>query len=267
MTIGQAMTRALALLLLTAAVPAMAGEADPLPSGMWDTVKPQLFGDAPTVFDERVVVTAPAIAEDNLNVPVLADARALGEVERIVIFADANPILRVATYEPVAAEPVIGLQVKLQQGGPVRAAALTPDGVWHVGGVFVDAAGGGCTAPAAVHASEDWPAHLGEMHGRAWLQPDGTQRVRLRVYHPMDTGLADGIPAFFVEELEVKDEAGRLLARIEPAEPVSQHPLVTLLLKPQEGTPSLRITGRDTDANLLDGTLPLAWRTSALDLN
>ncbi len=244
-------------LALLAAPPAAAG--DPLNSGNWQWVRDALFDDAETVFDDRVVVRAPTHAEDNLNVPFVVDARALPEVEKIVVFADSNPILRVLTYEPVKAEPFVAAALKMQQGGPVRAAALTPDGVWHVGGVFVDAAGGGCTAPADVHAETDWMDHLGELHARTWMQPDGSQRASLRAYHPMDTGLADGIPAFFIEQLDLKDANGDLLARILPAEPVSQHPMMTVLVKPETGSDVLTIEGRDTEANLIEGQVPLTW--------
>lgn len=252
-------------LLVAIAAPAEAEEADPLASGLWDRARAELFGDEPVVFDARVTVLAPAVAEDNLNVPVVADARALGEVEAMVLFADANPILRIATLEPSRAEPFIGLSLKMEQGGPVRAAARTPDGIWHVSGVNVAAAGGGCTAPASVHAAADWAQHLGELWGRAWLEPDGAQRVRLRAYHPMDTGLAFGHPAFFIDQLDVTDDEGALLARLQPGEPVSQHPVMTLLLRPEPGTRSVRVRGRDSDGNLLEGSLPLAWRTGAPD--
>ena len=233
--------------------------ADPLNSGNWDWVRGFLFEDAETVFDERVVVKAPKFAEDNMNVPFVVDARGLDDVQKIVVFADSNPILRVLSMEPVKAEPFIAASLKMQQGGPVRAAALTPDGVWHVGGVFVDAAGGGCTEPASVHAQDDWMEHLGEMHAKTWPQDDGSQRATIRAYHPMDTGLADGIPAFFIERLDIKDADGELLAHIEPAEPVAQHPSMTVLVRPEEGSAHLTIDGRDTEANLLQGETPLTW--------
>jgi len=211
------------------------------------------------VFDDRVVVKAPSHAEDNMNVPFVVDARALDDVEKIVVFADSNPILRVLTMEPTKAEPFIASALKMQQGGPVRAAALTSDGIWHVGGVFVDAAGGGCTEPASVHAQSDWVDHLGEMHARSWMQSDGSQRATVRLYHPMDTGLADGIPAFFVEKLDIKGAAGEILARIEPAEPVVQHPRMTVLVKPETGSSHLVIDGRDNEANLFQGQVELDW--------
>lgn len=233
--------------------------ADPLNSGNWEWVRDHLFEDAETVFDDRVLVTAPRYAEDNMNVPFVVDARALDDVQKIVVFADSNPILRVLSMEPVKAEPFIAAALKMQQGGPVRAAALTSDGVWHVGGVFVDAAGGGCTEPASVHAESDWVDHLGEMHAKTWLQEDGSQRATVRAYHPMDTGLADGIPAFFIERLDIKDADGEVLARIEPAEPVQQHPRMTVLVHPANGSSNLLIDGRDTEANLLEGSIPLDW--------
>ena len=249
---------AAALTLLVNPV-AAATAADPLNSGNWEWVRDFLFDDAETVFDDRVVVKAPRHAEDNMNVPFVVDARALGDVRKIVVFADSNPILRVLSMEPVKAEPFIASSLKMQQGGPVRAAALMSDGVWHVGGVFVDAAGGGCTEPASVHAQDDWMEHLGEMQARTWLQDDGTQRATIRAYHPMDTGLADGIPAFFIERMDVKTADGELLAHIEPAEPVAQHPSMTVLVRPEAGTDHLLIDGRDTEANLLQGQIPLNW--------
>lgn len=253
------MIRAAAVVLSLTLLSSPPALADPLNSGNWDWVRGFLFEDAETIFDDRVVVKAPKYAEDNMHVPFVVDARGLEGVQKIVVFADSNPILRVLTMEPVKAEPFIAASLKMQQGGPVRAAALTPDGVWHVGGVFVDAAGGGCTEPASVHAQDDWMDHLGEMHARAWLQEDGSQRATIRAYHPMDTGLADGIPAFFIESLDVKDANGELLAHIEPAEPVAQHPSMTVLVRPGEGSDHLLIDGRDTEANLLKGQTALHW--------
>jgi sulfur-oxidizing protein SoxY len=181
---------------------AVSKEADPLQSTMWADMRDRLFGGAPVLFDDRVSVHAPGNAEDALNVPVTVDAGGFGAVEEIVVFADLNPIPKILSYRPVGARPYIGLRFKVQQTTPVRAAARTPDGVWHVGGIRVDAAGGGCTSPALAHGDPEWSRHLGEVQARAWArkEPDAV-RVRFRVRHPQDTGLAAGIPAFFIEEL------------------------------------------------------------------
>jgi sulfur-oxidizing protein SoxY len=256
--------RAALIVGLLVAAPPVAATEDPLRSGVFDLMHAELLGGGPYVFDDRVAVAAPAHAEDNMVVPITVDARALADVEEIVVFADLNPIPLVARFRPEKAAPYLSLRLQLEQGGPIRAAARTASGTWHVGGRFVDAAGGGCTAPAEVHASSGWPAHLGEVWGRAWPEGDGVQRVKVRTYHPMDTGLADGIPAFYVDALRVRGADGEVLAEIRPFEPVSEHPVFTLLVEPPAGSETLRIDGRDTDANTFEGTVPLSWTMSAL---
>ena len=118
---------------------------DPLGSSRWGDMKREFFRDERLVFDERVKVSAPATAEDAMNVPVKVDASALAGVEEVLVFADFNPIVKALSFEPGQARSVLGFRLKLQQSTPVRAAARTTDGVWHVGGTWVNTTGGGCT--------------------------------------------------------------------------------------------------------------------------
>ncbi len=150
---------------------AMAAEAsaDPLKSIMWQQMYEQHFSGKPVVFDSRVIVVAPKMAEDQTAIPVTVDARALGQVQEIVVITDLNPIQKVLSYEPVQAEPYISFRFKAEQGTPVRAAALTGDGVWHIGGVYVDAAGGGCSSLALAHGKPDWVSRLAEVRAKIWL--------------------------------------------------------------------------------------------------
>jgi sulfur-oxidizing protein SoxY len=257
----------LALAMALSAAPAVVDQ-DPFRSVMWDDMRAVILGGGAVVFDQRVRVTAPASAEDALNVPVMVDASSLdaeSKVEEIVVFADMNPIPRILNYRPASAKPVIGLRLKLQQATPIRAAARTGDGVWHVGGVFVDAAGGGCTSPALAHGDPQWERHLGEVQARAWGQAaDGAVRVRFRIRHPMDTGLAPGIPAFYLERLALHDGQGRELGQIDTFEPVSENPVFTLEIQPQPDARTLRLTGRDNNGTPVLGDIPLPWRQSAL---
>ncbi|MCG7957857.1 MAG: hypothetical protein JAY69_02210, partial [Candidatus Thiodiazotropha taylori] len=82
--------RICSLLLLLLATPlglvAAEAPADPLNSVMWHEMHQRLLDGAPVVFDERVQVSAPAVAEDSLNLPLWIDATALGEVERLLVF-------------------------------------------------------------------------------------------------------------------------------------------------------------------------------------
>ncbi len=226
---------------------------DPLNSVMWQQMHERLLGGAPVVFDERVRVSLPRSAEDSMNLPLWVDASELGEVQRLILFAELNPIPKVLEMEPLKAAPRIGLRIKVQQTTPVRAAAMTPDGVWHVGGGLVDAAGGGCTAPSVGSSSSDWAEHLGEVSARLWQRRDYS-RLRARLIHPMDTGLVDGIPAFYLESLELRDPGGALLARLSLYEPVAENPLLTLDL-PKVNQVTLQ--GRDNNGNPLQARVYL----------
>lgn len=241
--------------------------ADPLGSPVWVDLAKKVFGDAPVVFDERVKVVVPSVVENQAQVPVSADARALPNVERVVVLTDLNPIQHVLTLTPVQAkaDAYISFRLKVEQATPVRAAALTSDGVWHVGGVFLDAAGGGCSSPAMAREDADWTTTVGKAQGKIWRNADGTARLRLRIRHPMDTGLAkDNTPAFFIEKLDVKGSSGDALATVEFFEPVSEDPTMTLSIKPQATDASVAVDGRDNNGNIYRSVVPAPWNQSAL---
>ena len=75
-------------------------------------------------------------------------------------------------------------------------------------------------------------------------------RVRLRIIHPMDTGLMAGVPAFHLEEVVLKDDAGKRLMRLEISQPVSENPVFTLNRGAVQG--SLMVSGRDNNGNMFD---------------
>lgn len=257
------------MMLFATAIPAHADAApDPLESPVWSDLAKKTFGDATFVFDDRVKIIVPEVVENQAQVPVSADARALPNVERLVVLTDLNPIQHVLTLTPVAtkAEPFVSFRLKVEQGTPVRAAALTSDGIWHVGGVFLQAAGGGCSSPAMAREDADWTTTVGNAQGKLWRNADGTARLRLRVRHPMDTGLAkDSTPAFFIEKLDVKGAGGEALATVELFEPVSEDPTLTLSVKPQATDASIAVDGRDNNGNIYRSVVPAPWNQSALD--
>jgi len=240
----------LALSAMLAGAAAADIPADPLRSPSWDVMVRAFLSGAPVVFDERVKVFLPRAAEDALNVPVQVDARALDGVTRILVFADLNPIPHILEYRPVRARPEIAFRFKVEQSTPVRAAVLAGDGVWHVGGGWLTAAGGGCTTPSLGTGKQQWSDVLGQVSARLWARPDGGTRLRLRTMHPMDTGLAAGIPKFYIELITLTDDAGNELAQIEPWEPVSENPMISLDL---DGDGPVRIIGRDIQGNRIAG--------------
>jgi len=230
---------------------------DPYRSLAWPDLRAAYLDAAPLRFDGRVQVLGPAFAEDPMNVPIRVQVDpSLGAVERVVVLVDRNPIQRVLEFRPGAALPAIGFRFKLEQASPVRAAAKLADGRWVVGGTWVDAAGGGCTVAGASRQDGSWSRTLGQVHGRLFSRAgEGAARLRLQVMHPMDTGLAAGIPAFYVQQLAVQDAQGRELARLATYEPVSENPVFSLdFAQPPAG--GLQIVGADNNGNRIASRLP-----------
>lgn len=247
----------LVLFLLLGMAPLEAAPVDdPLKSTMWNDRSERLFADAPVEFDARVKVIAPSIVENEAQVPLTADARQLDGVQKLIVFADLNPIQHVLTLFPAKAAPYVSFRMKVERGTPVRAAALTSDGVWHVGGIYLDAAGGGCSAPAMARKDAAWSGTLGQTHGRLWREAGGLARARFRVRHPMDTGLArDNTPAYFIERIELKGAGGERLAALETFEPLSEDPTLTLLVRLGPDSLALEIEGRDNNGRIYRASL------------
>lgn len=233
----------IAALLVTASAPALAAPADPLHSPMWEHHAARLFGKDAVAFDQRVAVRIPEIAENQRVFPVTVDARALPHVRRIVLFADLNPIPVAVDYAPTGAEPFLATRIKLDQRTPVRAAVQTEDGTWHVGGSWIDAAGGGCSAPPVSRVKGDWADHLGEVRAGQWPEKAGETRLRMTFRHPMDTGLVENIPAYNIERLTLRDGSGRSLGEMQIFGSVAEDPAFTLVVK---ATGAISFEARDT---------------------
>ncbi|WP_342130963.1 quinoprotein dehydrogenase-associated SoxYZ-like carrier [Hydrogenophaga sp. OTU3427] len=228
---------------------------DPLGAMTWPTLRRQHLGQSPMRFSQEVKVLGPAFADDAMNVPLLVDARALagsgGGIARIRVVVDRNPVREVLDFEPLRALPMLAFRFRLEQASPVRAMVLTRDGQWHVGGTWVQAAGGGCTVPGLTRADGSWSRTLGQVQARLFPNViEGSHRLRLRVMHPMDTGLVAGIPAFYIEQLQLTDAQQRPLWRLALHEPVSENPLLTFELGERPQAP-LRLSGRDNNGNLI----------------
>jgi sulfur-oxidizing protein SoxY len=248
----------LALLLLAASTLGTAATLppDPLKSVMWENMASRFF-PGEVVIDQRVIVMAPVDAEDQMQVPVTVDATALEDVVEIVAVADLNPIPHIMSLRPLQAQPFVGFRVKLEQATPIRAAVRTSDGVWHVNGTYVNAAGGGCTAPAAAHGTNNWYDTLGQTRAISRRETNDLARLLLRMRHPMDTGLADGIPVFYMNEVKIRDEQGVALADVDLFEPISENPTLTLKPKVSSDSSELSVYARDTEGHEFEFNVPV----------
>ena len=247
--------QALSIVLLCALASQAAAvivEGDPVQSPSWDSMHERFLAGEPYVFDDAVKVFAPDYAEDSLNVPVAFDASAISGVRQIVVLADLNPLPMVLRFTPLDVDPSLAFRFKLQQGSPVRVAVLGEDDIWHVGSTWINAAGGGCTAPSVGMASGNWTDTIGDVSAKVFPRAEGN-RLKLRVMHPMDTGLADGIPRFHLEVMTLRDaHSGDVIAEIELFEPISENPLLSFDVGDHD---AFTLDGSDNNANTVSADI------------
>ena len=111
----------------------------------------------------------------------------------------------------------------------------------------------------------DWSATVGQTQGRLWREPGGATRVRIRMRHPMDTGLTrDNVPAFFIERLELAASSGASLAKVEMFEPVSEDPTLTMLVRLPASDAALVVDGRDNNGTRYRSLIPASWKQSEI---
>ncbi|MBC8269182.1 MAG: quinoprotein dehydrogenase-associated SoxYZ-like carrier [Rhodospirillaceae bacterium] len=239
----------LSVLVLANVASAGAPPKDPFNSPMWGWVYEEILEQGQVIFDDRVKVDAPDSAEGNFQVPVSVRVDGLDDVTEIILIVDLNPILKTAKFTPNKARPYFALRVKMGQASVIRAAARTKDGVWHLGGKYVDASGGGCTVPSVQMAAADWESNLNNVQAQIWPRENGVDRIRTRIIHPMDTGLSGNIPAFFMEHLSIKNAEGVELAHLQTFEPVSEDPVITFEVDAVGETGGYSISGMDNNGN------------------
>jgi len=227
---------------------------DPLASVQWPALQKDYFGSAAVSFDARVKVSGPRFADDALNVPIAIDATELAadgtRIVRMVVIVERNPIRKVLEFEPRGVLPRLTFRFKLEQASPVRVAVLDQHGAWHVGSVHIDASGGGCTVSGASRADGSWSTTLNNVQTRYFRDIVGgnSARLRLRIMHPMDTGLVAGIPAFYIEKVTLATDSGQALFQLALYEPISENPTFSFDFGTKPTT-MLRLTGTDNNGN------------------
>ena len=220
-------------------------ERDPFGSAVWaDLVDTELDGGT-VVYDNSLFLAIPDRVEEPHNVPVLVKlTKALGPITEIALFAENNPIQTALRVYPHRRLQSVGFNIRLEQSTPVRAAVRDAEGIWHVASrrVFV-AVPGGCSevSPGAV-------TDIGEIALKQFDRAGGSSRLKVKINHPMHTGLAadeDGetIPAYYVEKVAIEDEQGPIADLVTWAA-LSSDPVFTLDMP--ERQQSVRVSATDS---------------------
>lgn len=249
--IGGAVAAAALLLAGAGAGAADGNERDPLGSEVWADLLETELGGGPVVYGGGLHLTMPDRVEDPFSVPVMIKlTRGFGDVAEVALFAENNPIRTVVRIVPHRFIRAVGFNIRLEGSGPVRAAAMNADGVWHVVHKRVDVlVPGGCSAPNGATASA-----VGEIAVRQFDRAGGASRLKLKINHPMDTGFAvadDGetTPAWYIRRVELADENGAI-ATLATHAALSSDPV--FLFDLVDGRSEVRVRAEDSEGALFE---------------
>lgn len=204
------------LVFLVALAPSVA-LANPLVTEAWQDILDLEFEGAQVVYDDSVGLLLPDQVDEAFSVPLVVDMRKAGyEVAEIALFVENNPFPQVARIYPAQPIHAIGFNIRLEETTPVRVAAMDREGVWHVAHreVHVSSPGGCQAAPPRSYLS------TGEVTMRQFVRPDGHSRLKLKIGHPMHTGLATSeatgevIPAHYIDQMTVGGHQGDLATMV-----------------------------------------------------
>lgn len=243
--------------LALAPLPGLAADAgDPLASDVWPELAHGFLGDGPVVYDEALRLVMPDWVEDSHSVPVVIKLTDdLGPVSEIYLFAENNPIQAAVQVFPRRPLQAVGMNIRLEQSTPVRAAALDAAGVWHVASVAVTVnSPGGCSTLSAGAGA----GALGEIAMTRFERAGGASRLKVRISHPMHTGFAaddagEPIPAFYIDHVRIEDEAGPI-ADMATWAALAADP--SFFFDLAEGRKTVRVTAGDTEGHAFAASEP-----------
>lgn len=255
------MTRPFVRLLAALAVAAVSwsAAAEPPETEAWQDILDLEFEGAEVVHDESFQLVVPDRVEEAFSVPVVVGfSDTPFAVTEIALFAENNPFPQVVRAWPRRPLQAMGLNIRLERSTPVRAAARDEAGVWHVVRRDVDVATpGGCSAGAVGGLP------VGDIAMRQFVRPNGVSRLKVRIGHPMHTGLATDeatgavIPARHLDRVVIDGDSGAL-AELRLWASVAGDP--TLMFDFPETQRSVRVSATDTDEALFS----LAARPSTI---
>ena len=223
---------------------------DPALSENWAQVRDDYAITGEVVFDDDIKVIMQDFVEEPHEVSLVVKIpENLQRMQEFVLLIENNPIQKAYHMYPHRPIETVGMNIRLEDDSPVRAALKDETGKWHVGSkmVFVKSPGG-CSLPSCDPETQIClTGEIGKIRISQFNREGGAWRVKTKITHPMDTGFVvddngEVVPAYYIDRVDFSDENGAI-AEIETYAALSTNPVIMLDL-PTRGQ-NIRINVRD----------------------
>ena len=112
---------------------------DPKNSEVWNDLQNELLGENANVFfvDDIKLIMQDYIEEAHKVPLIVTLPKRLQNFNKFILLIENNPIQQVISLKPYRAIEALGMNVRLEDDSPIRAAVLDNEGNWHVGSKVV----------------------------------------------------------------------------------------------------------------------------------
>ncbi|MGA1932049.1 quinoprotein dehydrogenase-associated SoxYZ-like carrier [Arcobacter sp. YIC-464] len=219
---------------------------NPIDSPTFEDLIKQIIGNQKYIFDdENIQIKVPNFADNPVQVPIYVNASKIKDAQRMIIFADLNPIPRIVDMQTTKILPIISTNIKVAQETPLRALILDSKGIWHIGSKNIRSNGGGCDVSSQASTNSDFAKFLGKTKGKVFEKKD-KNRIKASIFHPMETGLIFGNVEFYINTITIKNDK-EILSTIKTSSAISENP--RFIFETQDNSKSYKMNFLDNDGN------------------
>ncbi|MGP2656413.1 quinoprotein dehydrogenase-associated SoxYZ-like carrier [Malaciobacter sp. WC5094] len=219
---------------------------NPIFSPTFDDLIKQTIGSEKYIFDDKnIQIKVPNFADNPVQVPIYVNASKIKDAQKMILFADLNPIPRIIDMQTTKILPVISINIKVAQETPLRALVLDSKGIWHIGSKNIRSNGGGCDVSSQASTNSDFAKFLGKTKGKVFEKKD-RNRIKASIFHPMETGLIFGNVEFYINTITIKNDK-EILSTIKTTSAISENP--RFIFETQNNSKSYKMNFLDNDGN------------------
>lgn len=220
---------------------------NPIVSPTFDDLVKSIIGGEEYIFDDKnIIMKVPNFADNPVQVPVYVNASKIKDAQRMILFADLNPIPQIVDMPTTNLLPIFSSNIKVAQETPLRALVKDSSGIWHVGSININSNGGGCDISSQASQDSKFADFLGQTKGQTFEKKNGITRIKASVFHPMETGLIFGNNKFYVKTIVLKD-GNKVIDEITLTPAISENP--RFIFETRTKFKELNINFLDNDAN------------------
>ncbi len=185
-------------------------------------IKPIITKDKYEFDKNKIKIKVPKFADNPTQVPIFVDATKIKNTKRLVILADYNPIPLIIDMQIKEILPVFSTNIKVAHETPLRVLVQDKNNTWYIASSNINSSGGGCDVSSQTSSNKEFEDLLGNTKGKIFDKKN-KKRIKVSIFHPMETGLIFGEAEFYINKIIIKNSE-KIISEITTTSVISENP-------------------------------------------